>query len=160
MKGNYLNKIERIAKRSLKGKIKITLALIVSLMITGRAYAGVGEVNLYLSDSPISWSSSDNLESSTGYGVRVNGPYEIYGDLLAEKIELEIINNNNLAVTNEKEGGVSSGVYIPGTDKLFEFFPDETAYADGNSYFKIENNDLIDVTGGSAYGIHSRILGR
>ncbi len=158
MKGNYLNKIERIAKRSLKGKIKITLALIVSLMITGRAYAGVGEVNLYLSDSPISWSSSDNLESSTGYGVRVNGPYEIYGDLLAEKIELEIINNNNLAVTNEKEGGVSSGVYIPGTDKLFEFFPDETAYADGNSYFRVENNNKIDVTGGSAYGIHLEFM--
>ena len=158
MKGNYLNKIERIAKRSLKGKIKITLALIVSLMITGRAYAGVGEVNLYLSDSPFSWSSSDDLESSTGYGVRVNGPYEIYGDLLAEKIELEIINNNNLAVTNEKEGGVSSGVYIPGTDKLFEFFPDETAYADGNSYFRVENNNKIDVTGKSAYGIHLEFM--
>jgi hypothetical protein len=158
MKGNYSEKIEKLAKRYYKKKVRITLALIVSLMITGSAYGSVNEVDLYLSESPFPWSSYDNLGSNTGYGIRVIGPYIVNGDFLAEKIEVDITNLNNIDVEDEIESGASNGIYIPGTDKLFEFFSDEGVYADGNSYFKIENNNKIDVTGKSAYGIHIEFL--
>jgi len=153
MKANYLNLLEKNVKRCFKGKVKVTLALIVSLMINGVAF-GVEEVPI--KDGEAIWENT--ISSDTGKGIEVIGDYESENGLLTPKVVVDITNSGKLIVTNTDgvadSEGVSSGIYIPGTDKLTEFFKDDISDGGGNSSFTVTNEGMIDVTGSSAYGVH------
>lgn len=154
-KNNYLNVIEKRAKSCFKGKFKVTLALIVSLMISGVAMAV--EEDIELLDGKVIWQSSEDIESDTGFGVKVTGNYPSAEELLTTKAEVDLTNSHTLTVANIGEES-STGIYIPGTDKLFEFYLDETVDPYGNSYFRVDNSGKIDVDGWSAYGIHLKFV--
>jgi len=147
MKENYLSILEKNAKRCFKGKIKITLSLIVSLMINGVAF-GVDDPLLPDENREINFENTKAYSSDTGYGFKVIDYYGLQEEPLMEKVSINIVNSNDLDVTNIA-GGESSGIYIPGTDKFTEFYQ-----SDENSKFTVTNNNKIKVDGSSAYGIH------
>ncbi len=168
MKSNYLDIIEKRAKGCFKGKFKITLALIVSLMINGVASGVEVEPEIIANEGRIVWDWSNDIvisESSSQEegltsvkGVEVVGTYPSSEGLLTSKIEVDLINENTGVLNVINTGGISSGIYIPGTDKLFEFYADDTITPYGNSYFRAANGGQIDVKGKSAYGIHLEFL--
>lgn len=157
MKDNNLAVIEKKVKSSFKKKFRVTLALVVSLMISGVALA-VEQISPIEEGSSLiwTWTSSEDRTHDTEYGVEVvepEGGYPSADELLTSKVEVDLINLHVLEVSNTT-GENSSGIYIPGTDKLFEFYLDEETFPYGNSYFKVDNQGRLDVEGRSAYGIH------
>lgn len=128
-------------------------------MINGTAFGVEPQQILKLADAEVvnsvNFESIDDITSEIGKGIEVTGDYVSVNDLLIPKVVVDITNSHILKVTNEvaESDGVSSGIYIPGTDKLTEFVQDED-----NSSFTVTNDGEIDVEGTSAYGIHVELL--
>jgi|GEM_PF-4284349 len=159
-KNNYLDVIEKRAKSCFKGKFKVTLALIVSLMISGTISSAVEvEPEIIADEGRVVWKWSSDDEDTTVpiNGVEVVGSYPSAEELLTSKIEVDLTNSHTVTVANIGEES-STGIYIPGTDKLFEFYLDDTLDPFGNSYFKVDNQGKLDVEGVSAYGIHLKFV--